>query len=91
MISLSDGSRFRNAAGGLSAIEVYEQVYRARKIDLAALRVADQRLPVPDSDAARAKTVTDAVWRQSRLRPQRAVGSGSGPQPVAYQPGGTSM
>ena len=43
----------------VSALEVYEQVYTARKIDLASLRVAGQRLPVPESDALRARAVTD--------------------------------
>ena len=43
----------------VSALEVYEQVYIARKVDPAALRPAAQRLPVPESDAARAKAVTD--------------------------------
>ena len=43
----------------VSALEIYEQVYTARKIDLPSLRVAGQRLPVPESDAARARAVTD--------------------------------
>jgi 4-carboxymuconolactone decarboxylase len=43
----------------VSALEVYEQVYTARKIDLAVLRPADQPLPAPESDAARAQAVTD--------------------------------
>ena len=43
----------------VSALEVYEQVYTARKVDTAALRAVTPRLPAPGSDAARAKTVND--------------------------------
>jgi 4-carboxymuconolactone decarboxylase len=43
----------------VSALEVYEQVFTARKIDSGTLRIASERLPVPESDAARAKAVTD--------------------------------
>jgi 4-carboxymuconolactone decarboxylase len=43
----------------VSALEVYEQVYTARKIDLEGLRAAGQHLPAPQSDAARAKAMTD--------------------------------
>ena len=43
----------------VSALEVYEQVYMARKVDTAALRAVTPRLPAPGSDAARAKAVND--------------------------------
>ena len=43
----------------VSALEVYEQVYTARKVDTAALRAVTPRLPAPGSDAARAKAVND--------------------------------
>jgi 4-carboxymuconolactone decarboxylase len=42
----------------VSALDVYEQVYTARKIDTAALRAVGPRLSAPASDAARAKTVS---------------------------------
>jgi 4-carboxymuconolactone decarboxylase len=42
----------------VSALEVYEQVYTARKVDTAALRAVGQRLPAPASDAARARALT---------------------------------
>jgi 4-carboxymuconolactone decarboxylase len=42
----------------VSALEVYEQVYTARKVDTAALRAVSPRLPAPASDAARAQAVT---------------------------------
>ncbi len=42
----------------VSALEVYEQVYTARKVDTAALRAVGPRLPAPASDAARARAVT---------------------------------
>ena len=45
----------------VSALEVYEQVYSARKVDTAALRTVAPRLPVPGSDAARAKAVNDEL------------------------------
>jgi 4-carboxymuconolactone decarboxylase len=45
----------------VSALEVYEQVYTARKVDTAALRTVTPRLPVPASDAARAKAVNDEL------------------------------
>ena len=45
----------------VSALEVYEQVYTARKIDTAALRTMTPRLPVPASEAARAKAVNDEL------------------------------
>ena len=43
----------------VSALEIYEQVYTARKVDTATLRATGQRLPVPGSDATRAKAVAD--------------------------------
>jgi 4-carboxymuconolactone decarboxylase len=42
----------------VSALEVYDQVYTARKVDTGALRATGSRLPVPVSDGARAKTLT---------------------------------
>jgi 4-carboxymuconolactone decarboxylase len=45
----------------VSALEVYEQVYTARKVDTAALRTVTPRLPAPGSDAARAKAATDEL------------------------------
>jgi 4-carboxymuconolactone decarboxylase len=45
----------------VSALEVYDQVYTARKIDTAVLRVVGPRLPSPSSDAARARAVNDAL------------------------------
>jgi 4-carboxymuconolactone decarboxylase len=45
----------------VSALEVYDQVYTARKIDTAALRAVGPRLPAPASDAARAKAVNDEL------------------------------
>jgi 4-carboxymuconolactone decarboxylase len=43
----------------VSALEVYEQVYTARKVDTAALRAAGPRLPALASDAARAKALDE--------------------------------
>jgi len=45
----------------VSALEVYEQVYTARKVDTAALRTVAPRLPAPGSDAARARAVNDEL------------------------------
>jgi 4-carboxymuconolactone decarboxylase len=42
----------------VSALEVYDQVYTARKIDTTTLRMVTPRVPVPASDAARAQAVT---------------------------------
>ena len=39
----------------VSALEVYDQVYTARKVDTTTLRTAGPRLPAPASDAARAR------------------------------------
>jgi 4-carboxymuconolactone decarboxylase len=43
----------------VAALDAYEQVYTARKIDTAALRAESPRLPAHASDAARAKAVTE--------------------------------
>lgn len=43
----------------VSALDVYEQVYTARTVDLASLRTALEPLPVPAWEAARAKTAND--------------------------------
>jgi 4-carboxymuconolactone decarboxylase len=45
----------------VAALEVYDQVYTARKVDTAALRAVGPRLPVPASDAARARAVNDEL------------------------------
>lgn len=45
----------------VSALDVYQQVYTARKVDTAALRTVTPRLPAPGSDAARAKAVNDEL------------------------------
>ena len=45
----------------VSALEVYEQVYAARKIEIAALRTVTPRLPAPGSDALRAKAIDDEL------------------------------
>ncbi len=42
----------------VSALDAYEQVYTARKIDTAALRAATPRLSAPASDAARAQALS---------------------------------
>lgn len=42
----------------VSALDAYEQVYTARKIDTAALRTESPRLPAPAADAARAEAVS---------------------------------
>jgi 4-carboxymuconolactone decarboxylase len=43
----------------VAALDAYEQVYTARKIDTAALRAERPRLPAHASDAARAKAVME--------------------------------
>lgn len=43
----------------VSALEVYDQVYTARKIDTTTLRPVAPRASVPASDAARARAVTE--------------------------------
>jgi 4-carboxymuconolactone decarboxylase len=45
----------------VSALEIYDQVYTARKVDTAALRAVSPRLPNSASDAARAKAVNDQL------------------------------
>lgn len=45
----------------VSALEIYDQVYTARKVDTAALRAVGPRLPAPPSDAARARAVSDEL------------------------------
>ena len=45
----------------VSALDVYEQVYTARKVDTAALRAAGPRLPAPASDAARTRELKDEL------------------------------
>jgi 4-carboxymuconolactone decarboxylase len=45
----------------VSALDAYEQVYTARKVDTAALRDVGPRLPNLASDAARAKTMNDEL------------------------------
>jgi alkylhydroperoxidase/carboxymuconolactone decarboxylase family protein YurZ len=45
----------------VSALEVYEQVYTARKVDTAALRAVGPRLPASASDPARAKALTEEL------------------------------
>ena len=42
----------------VAALDAYEQVYTARKVDTAALQAESPRLPAPASDAARAEAVT---------------------------------
>jgi 4-carboxymuconolactone decarboxylase len=45
----------------VSALDVYAQVYAARKVDTAALRAVGPRLPAPAGDAARARTLNDEL------------------------------
>jgi len=45
----------------VSALDVYEQVYTARKVDTAALRALSPRLPAAASDAARAHALADEL------------------------------
>jgi 4-carboxymuconolactone decarboxylase len=45
----------------VSALEVYDQVYTARKVDTAALRTAGSRLPASASDEAHARAVNDEL------------------------------
>jgi 4-carboxymuconolactone decarboxylase len=45
----------------VSALDVYQQVYTARKIDTAALHAVGPRLPPPSSDAARARALNDEL------------------------------
>jgi 4-carboxymuconolactone decarboxylase len=45
----------------VAALEAYDQVYTARKIDTAALGTMGPRLPVPASGAARAGAINEAL------------------------------
>src|SRR5688572_21146615 len=45
----------------VSALEIYDQVYTARKVDTAALRAVASRLPSATSDAARARALNDEL------------------------------
>jgi 4-carboxymuconolactone decarboxylase len=45
----------------VAALEVYEQVYTARKVDTESVRAVGPRLPLPSSDTARAKAASDAL------------------------------
>jgi 4-carboxymuconolactone decarboxylase len=45
----------------VAALDAYEQVYTARKVDTATLRALGPRLPVLASDAAAAKAATDPL------------------------------
>jgi 4-carboxymuconolactone decarboxylase len=45
----------------VSALDVYEQVYTARKVDTAALRTLSPRLPAGASEAARARALADEL------------------------------
>jgi 4-carboxymuconolactone decarboxylase len=47
--------------GAVAALDVYEQLYTARKIDTESLRAVSPRLPVPPSDAARARVANAAL------------------------------
>ena len=47
----------------VSALEVYDQVYTARKVDTAGLRAVGPRLEAPVSDAARAQALSDDLVR----------------------------
>lgn len=49
----------------VSALDVYDQVYTARKVDTAALRAVGPRLPAPASEAAQARAIT-MNWQPSR-------------------------
>jgi 4-carboxymuconolactone decarboxylase len=45
----------------VSALEVYDQVYTARKVDTATLRALAPRLPVATGDAARARALAEEL------------------------------
>ncbi len=45
----------------VSALDVYDQVYTARKVDTTALRAVGPRLPAPATDVARARVVNDEL------------------------------
>ena len=56
---LADLAVYCGWPSAVSALDVYEQVYTARKVDTAALRTVSPRLAALASDAARAKAVLD--------------------------------
>jgi 4-carboxymuconolactone decarboxylase len=71
--ALDNGVQAREASGVLahlaiysgwpsavSALDIYDQVYTARKIDTTTLSVAEPRSPAAASDAARARELSDA-------------------------------
>ena len=45
----------------VAALDAFDQVYTARKVDTATLRVAGSRLPAVPADAARARAATDPL------------------------------
>jgi len=45
----------------VAALDAYEQVFTARKVDTETLRAVGPRLPVPSSDAARATAANDPL------------------------------
>lgn len=45
----------------VAALDAYEQVYTARKVDTEALRAIGPRLPAPPSETARAKAASEAL------------------------------
>jgi len=45
----------------VSALDVYDQVYTARKLDTTALQAVGPRLPTPASEAARARALNDEL------------------------------
>jgi 4-carboxymuconolactone decarboxylase len=45
----------------VSALQIYDEVYTARKVDTAALRTASSPLSAPASDAQRAKAAIDEI------------------------------
>jgi 4-carboxymuconolactone decarboxylase len=45
----------------VSALDVYDQVYTARKVDTTALRAISPRLPAAAADAARARALADEL------------------------------
>ena len=54
----------------VSALEVYDQVYKARNIDTSSLSAVSPRLPVPASEAARADSDADRIGdHRAEVRP----------------------
>jgi 4-carboxymuconolactone decarboxylase len=45
----------------VAALDAYEQVYTARKVDTETLRAVGPRLPIPSSDTARARAANGAL------------------------------